>query len=395
MVKSTAPHVLYVSDVFPAPLPGGAVIVYRHLRRLVQEGWRVTVAAPWPTVRPLAANHGFELQALPQKKWWWPPARPEWPFTQRLRARLWTRAVQNDPAWAAGPAPDVILTVLWGHASLTAALLAQAWRVPLAVIVHDLFRETQLPPRLVREGEKIMRTVLPRAARVWPVSKKMSEQLAPLCPPGAVSTLIPVPEQDAAPAGGWTVRFRSAPVIAHAGAFHPHHVGYLAAVARSAARFGGALLVLTPADNPALSQLRATGIAFRHQPLFDTSGEALRFLAAEASALTIMYPLDPAWYRFSPTGFPSRLVDFSRLGLPILIAAPPDNPIVRWAHDYNWPLVLEKEDWTRLDSLVAQLSDEPRWSALSAGMRSIAVEACDPEKIHRQFLAELPRRSAA
>src|SRR5580693_2972824 len=70
MVNSTTLHALYVSDVFPAPASGGAVIIYRHLRRLVQEGWHVTVAAPAPSFRPLPDGHGFELRALPKKKWW-------------------------------------------------------------------------------------------------------------------------------------------------------------------------------------------------------------------------------------------------------------------------------------------------------------------------------------
>jgi hypothetical protein len=389
MVNSTTLHALYVSDVFPAPASGGAVIIYRHLRRLVQEGWHVTVAAPAPSFRPLPDGHGFELRALPKKKWW-PPARPEWPPTQWLRARMWTNAMRSDPTFAEPP-PDVILTVLWGHTSLTAAQLAQAWRVPLAVIVHDLFRETALPPRLVRDGDKLTRIVLRNAARVWTVSDEMLGQLAPLCPSGALRTLTPVPEQNAAPAGGWPVRFLSAPVIAHTGAFHPYHVEYLAAIARSAAKCGGSLLVLTPTDNPSLALLRATGIPFRHQPAFGSSAEALRFLAAEASALTVMYPLDPKFYRCPPTGFPSRLIEFSHLGLPILIAAPPNNPINNWARRHAWPLLLDRTDWTSLDLLVAQLIDATKWYDLSTRMRAIAADACDPEKIHRQFLAELPR----
>jgi hypothetical protein len=390
MVMANAPRLFYVSDVFPAPLSGGAVIIYRHLHRLVQEGWRVTVAAPAPAFQPLPDDHGFELRALP-KKIWWPPARPAWPRTQWLRARLWANAIRRDSTWAE-PSPEVVLTVLWGHASFTAAQLAKAWRAPLAVIVHDLFRETALPPHLANDGDKLMRAVLCGAARVWPVSDEMFDQIRLLCPPGVLRTLAPVAAQNIAPAGGWPARFRAAPVIAHAGALHAHHVDYLAAVARAVAKYGGSLLVLASADNPALEQLRATGAPFRHQPFFATSAEALRFLAAEASALTIMYPLDPKFYRFPPTGFPSRLIEFSHLGLPILIAAPPNNPVNRWARFHAWPLVLDRGDWTALDPLVGDLANAARWSELSTRMRAIAAEACDPEKTHRQFLAEIPRR---
>jgi hypothetical protein len=299
--------------------------------------------------------------------------------------------MRSNPAWT-DPTPDCILTVLWGHASLTALYLARGWKVPLAVWVHDLFREMGLPPREERDGERLMRTVLADASRVWTVSEELGADLAQWSRPDAVRPLAAVPELGAAPPGGWVPRFNPSPVIAHAGAFHPYHVGYLAAVATAAARLGGGLLVLTSDGNPALAQLRATGVPFRHQTSFGSSAEALRFLVREASALTIMYPLDPASYARPPLGFPSRLIEFSQLGLPILLAAPPGNPVIGWARRNGWPLVLEHADWNALDAIVARLSNEGEWTSLSARMLAIAADVCSAEKIHRQFLAELPRR---
>ena len=258
--------------------------------------------------------------------------------------------------------------------------------------MHDLFREMEMPPRQHRDYERLTRTVLRSAARVWTVSQELAEDFAPLCSPGVVRPLTPVPEQGAEPPGGWSPRFRSGPVIAHAGAFHPHHVPYLSAVATAAAHLGGNLIVLTPAENPALALLRATGTPFRHQNAFGSAADALRFLAAEASALTIMYPFEQSPERPRPLGFPSRLIEFSRLGLPILLAAPPDNPLIRWGQRQQWPLLLERPDWGILAALLAQLAHEPTWNELAARMRTIAATVCDPAKIHRQFLDEMPRR---
>jgi glycosyltransferase involved in cell wall biosynthesis len=393
MVAAQKPRLLYISNMVPALPGGGEVMVYRHLHQLAQTGWRVTVSSPAAAMRPLPQGHGFELRPLPAKRFWWPPSSRRFPRTQWLRARLWYRAIRSNPAWT-DPIPDCVLTVLWGHASLTALYLAQAWKAPLAVWVHDLFREMGFPAREERDGEELMRTVLAGADRVWTVSEELGADLAPWSRPGAVRPLAAVPEMGAAPAGGWQPRFRGKPVVAHAGAFHPYHVGYLAAVAAAASRLGGSLLVLTPADNPALAQLRSTGVPFRHQASFGSSAEALRFLAAEASALTIMYPLDSSAYAHPPLGFPSRLIEFSHLGLPILLAAPPGNPVVNWARRNAWPLVLEAADWNALDAIVARLSKEDQWRPLSARMLEIAESACSPERIHRQFLDELPRRPA-
>jgi hypothetical protein len=371
---------------------GGEVMVYRHLHGLVQLGWNVTVAAPAVALRPLPDGHGFNVRPLPSRQWWWPPSTPRWPLTQRWRAHLWSRALRSNPAWA-NPPPDCVLTVLWGQASLTAADLARAWRVPLAVWVHDLLRELDLTPREHRECERLTRTVLQAAARVWAVSQELADFLEPQCRPGAVRLLTPVPEQGVEPAGGWFPRFRPGPVVAHAGAFHPYHVPYLSAVAAATARLDGRLLVVTPAGNPALAQLRATGARFQHQESFGSSAEALRFLAAEASALTIMYPFERSAYRVSPVGFPSRLIEFSHLCLPIILAAPPDNPLIRWGERQQWPLRLTSLDGKALDSLLAQLAHEPTWRQLATRMRGIANSVCNPQQIHRQFLAEMPLAS--
>lgn len=387
------PRLLYLGDFMPGADSGGALVLDRHLRRIAREGWDVTVTVPAVAIKTHPATAPYEIRPLAARRFWWPPVNPRWPCTQRLRASLWARLAVADPHWKTPP--DAILTVLWGYAALAAARAAAAWRAPLAVIVHDLFRESNLPSAQAAAGEHLATEVLAAAERVWLVSDEMLAAVAPQVRRGACSTLPPVPDDAAAPVGGWQPRFRAAPVIAHAGAFHAHHVEYLVAVARAAARHGGSLLVLTPGDNPALAQLRHTGLAFRHQPAFSTGAEALAFLAREASALTVMYPLTPVDEKNPPTGFPSRVLEFSHLGLPMIFAAPPGNPLHRWARRLGWPLVLERADWPALEALVARLAEESDWSALAAQMRSLAVTACHPETIHRQFLAELPRRTAS
>lgn len=366
-------------------------MIYRHLRDLAQHGWRVTVSPPAVSVRPLPPGHGLDILPLPTRKPWWPPASSHWPPSKRFRAYLWYLATRRNRNWN-NPTPNCVLSVLWGYATLTAAHLARYWDVPLAIWVHDLFREMDLPRSQAEDFERLTTMVLRRADRVWTVSEELAADFAPRCRPGVVRALTPIPEQDAAPPGGWQPQFLAAPVIAHAGAFHSYHVPYLVAVARSASRRGGSLLVITPADNPALAQLRDTGVPFRHQPAFDSSANALAFLISAASAMTIMFPFEKSAYRHPPVGFPSRLIEFSRLGLPILLAAPSDNPLIGWGRRHSWSFRLEQPDWSVLDSLIAQLAQRETWQAMSSRMQSIAAAVCNPTKIHRQFRDELPLR---
>lgn len=387
------PRLLYLCDFPPGADSGGALVIDRHLRRLANDGWEITVSVPPAAIKTATIPTPYVLRSLASRRFWWPPVDPRRPWTQRLRASLWARDVLADSHWA--QPPEAVLTVLWGYAALSAARVAKAWRTPLAVIVHDLFREAHLPPNRAAAGERLTTEVLAGAERVWAVSDEMRAALAPLVHRGSITTLPPVPDDSAAPAGGWSPRFLPAPVIAHAGALHAYHVDYLAAIARALEKFRGTLLVLAPADNPALAQLRATGVGFRHQPTFASSAEALAFLSSEASALTVMYPLARSDRPDPPTGFPSRVLELSHLGLPMILAAPPGNPLHTWARRHGWPLVLEQPGWPALDSLMAQLADATQWSLLSAQMRDLAARVCAPETIHRQFLAELPRRSAS
>ena len=58
----------------------------------------------------------------------------------------------------------------------------------------------------------------------------------------------------------------------------------------------------------------------------------------------------------------------------------------------TWTILKTSAAGMFLAALMAQLADEPTWNALAARMRTIAAAVCDPAKIHRQFLDEMPRR---
>jgi hypothetical protein len=197
-----APHLLYLSDMVPGVPGGGEVMVYRHLRGLVQQGWRVTVSAPAVALRPLPLEHGFEIRPLPSRAWWWPPANPRWPLSKRLRAHLWYQSMRPNSAWSKDR-PDCVLSVLWGYSTLTAVKLADYWDIPLAVWVHDLFREMDLPPRQAQDLEKLTTLTLGKADRVWTVSQELAADFTPRCRPGVVRALTSVPEQGVEPAGGF------------------------------------------------------------------------------------------------------------------------------------------------------------------------------------------------
>jgi hypothetical protein len=369
--------ILYVGNVAPGNRGGGSIIIDRHLRHLAALGHEVSVLVPEGSPAP-AEPVPWKQVVLPARQGGWPPFRPTLPFVCRLRSKLILAHLTRRGLARA----DQILTICAGALSWLAADLAQAWRSPLTAIVHDWWDESG------SESDRLCGEYCCRHARnVLTVSSEMSDALAPIAG-GRTEVLPPVSATRTLPFVTWREEFAHRPVIAHVGAFHLHHVPYLAAVADSLTELGGELLVICPAANPALARLRAQTSGLAHHDYFPTHQEALEFVSRRACAFTVTYPNARSSSGKLLTGFPSRFIEFSQLGLPALLAAPTDNPLHSWAVRQRWNCAFPPEDSAALRAALKQLVRQDGWEAFAADTRRAADTVFDPEAT-RQRLADL------
>lgn len=383
MVKRNG-HLLYAGNVAPGSGSGGQIVVDRHLRRLAAEGWKITAIVPSirrPTQGP------WRTIMLPQRRWWWPPFRPASPRITRLRELAWRLEIHRVKVRRA----DAVLTVCPGPMSWLATSLAHSWRSPLLALIHDHWAECG-----TANDAQIASHVCHQASGLLAVSEEMRASLASDFGTAKVSILPPLSAARDLPFATWREDHARAPVLAHVGALHPYHAPFLHRVAHALATVGGRLLVLCPDDNPVLAKLRTDVLGLWHQPFFPTNTEALRFIAANATGLIVMYPFAPGGPHPSPTGFPSRFVEFTQLGLPVLVAAPPGNPLRTWAERNRWPTQFSPEDDMALTRTCCALSQRESWEICARAARSAATGPLDPDRIHAQFaslLAQLIERS--
>jgi len=376
----TARHILYVGQP-PAQGTGSPIVIWRHLRRLAAEGWKVSVVGQRGRSGVACEREGWSVIDLPLRRPWWPPYReghPEW--LRRVRQRLLAReAIRR----LAAP-PDAVLGYLAAHEDFgaeLAAACAAALRRPLTLLIHDDAAAFE-PDALRRSRLRARHARLLAAARVnWFVTPA----LAAACPapPDRRAVLPPLPE-------GWTgplarpAAAEAPPRIYYAGHLWPAQVPLLARLARLLDR-AGARLVVIARPGPALADLTAEAPLEQINP-FAENRDALAHLAAHASAVLVSYAETVAAMPWSATSFPSKLAEFCHLGLPVAVVAPRETAVGAWTEqaglpDFFEPAALEPA----FSAWAASLRDPAVWTARADRSRALAAGEFSPERIHRVF----------
>jgi hypothetical protein len=375
------PTLLYIGEN-PGHGTGTPVIILRHLRRFAAQGWRIIVVAEYSGDYALCHTAGWTVRRLSHRRWWWPPFRPHAPLLRWLRFRLLARQ-----AIGGGPAPDVILSYLAAHAPFSAELathVAQLTGAPLHTLVHDdaaAFpdghgRELELR----REHEAIL-----RAADVcWFASPELAHCFPAVS--ASARVLYPIPEGWPDPAVWHETRTR-VPRIHYAGYLWPQQLPLLARIAQSARQAGGEFVLITR------QTLELQAFCAEHNiaalPSFPTNREALAHLVADSAGLVVSYAETTAMMPWSATSFPSKLIEYCHLGLPIAIIAPPDTAVARWAQRARFPDFFVPSDQAGVRDWVAGLRDARRWQERAAVSLRLARTEFNPERIQAELVAAL------
>ena len=231
--------------------------------------------------------------------------------------------------------PDAVLTVAHGYSWVTAAQLAKDARLPLYLIVHDDWPRIA-SPSMQPAVDRAFAAVYRQAAVRWCTSPFMKEDYQRRY--GVTGrVLLPYRAADAPVFSGIAERLSSpghAPVFAFAGTINS--AGYarlLRSVAERIAPRHGELLIFGPLDGP---QAAAWGLDLPNIRLGGLlkSDELLLRLCAEADVLFVPMSFAPEDHANMRMGFPSKLTDYTAVGLPLLIAGPADCSAVRWANEH-------------------------------------------------------------
>jgi hypothetical protein len=390
------PKILFISDsnVFE-PINGGSICIDRHVTRLLADGWEVDWLIPLKFAE-VARNRHPEARILH------PPERA-WRIFNRLFAtnqsltparirakyclmRLLSRLQRNQY--------DSLLTLLNGDFTLLASEASWRLGVPLSVIVYDE-REVRASVQGCTESlYQETRILFEQASRVWFITPEIRHRYASMgchVEDDKARDLWPIPGAYALQQREHRPSDSARPTYVYAGDIHKGQDAIIRSLAKLLqSRDGNVLMLCPPRRLSFFTEDIEQGL-----PIITaekaTPEKAFHYIADRASVILVCYA--PANEQPMALGsFPSKILEYAFLSLPILIIAPEEAAVYRWAAKRQWPCLLSCGDETGLERVLDVLATQEGWNAAARASREFALSECDPSHIHKQFVGQIPLR---
>ena len=267
------------------------------------------------------------------------------------------------PALLEGFAPEAVLAVAHGHLWVTAAEFAEQHGLPLHLIVHDDWPRVARPPapfsgRIDQQFRRVYRAAASRLC----VSPFMADDYRQRYGVEA-QVLYPSRGQDAETFDGPPDRLQDNDrglVCAFAGTINtPDYCRMLRILAECLEKYGGRLLIFGPMT---VEQARTVGLdrPSIHFCGLLKSNELMNRLRSEVDVLFVPMSFAASDRANMEISFPSKLTDYTAVGLPMLVFGPAYCSAVRWARENRGVAeVVDTDDPVALDGAIRRLSNSP------------------------------------
>lgn len=333
MPEPPLPRLLYVGDVPVESSYHGSALLFRLMQRYPPELLSIIEGNLFSTQIGAARLAGVKYHTLTVGHRRLLNSRFHGWYSRRLFGRA-ARRVAQVRAIAEQHSPDAVLTVAHGYSWVTAARYAAASGLPLHLIVHDEFARASAPT-LAACVEREFAATVEQAASLLCVSPAMVDDYERRY--GVRGTLLlPGRSFEAMTFDQEADRLRSPRdplVFAFAGTINsPGYVRLLRRLADALLRVSAELVIFGPLD---AVQAKADGLSLANVRLggLVTSTELIRRLRADVDVLFVPMSFEAADAANMRLSFPSKLTDYTAVGLPLLICGPPECSAVRWARD--------------------------------------------------------------
>lgn len=377
MNEANLPRLLYLGDVPVESSYHGSALLYRLLQGYPADRLRIVEAnfsksqpdRRLPAVAYRALDVGCARLMHTRFHEWY----SVWLSS---KSTAWARLV---PAVIDDFRPDAVLTVAHGYLWITAAEFARCNQLPLHLIVHDDWPRVACVPKPFRAWlDRQFGRVYRAASSRFCVSPFMAREY---CRRYGVEgqVLFPARACDvkafAAPPQRLRDRGRGT-VFAFAGTINtPDYYRLLRLLAECLEPLGGRVLIFGPltADEAISVGLNKSNVEVCG---LLKSSELIERLRADVDVLFVPMSFAVADRPNMEVSFPSKLVDYTAVGLPLLIMGPPYCSAVRWARENPGVAEIVDTDETEvLNTAVQRLAADTQHrmnlaaAALSGGIR--------------------------
>jgi glycosyltransferase involved in cell wall biosynthesis len=374
-------NVILISSVRPEPTSAGQITLYRHLvgqpginlKTYGSEPQRLTFSA---AIRRLIGRLGrTRFHRLGEDFWVLWGARWLDPFLPRTIAQ---------------GGPTVVLTVAHGDACMAALRFAERHKLPLVTLFHDWWPDIpSLHAPFRRQLERNFKLLYKRSSVAFCVCDGMRTALGN---DGTSFLLFPIPKLPQPTAVFAAGRKESAP---------PFKIFCFGNLVDYGSLLAGALLEL---KGDATMRLEVSGANPGWPPAFqqETRMQGLwkEFLPrnefdrwlGEADAFLVPMAFAKSLRRRMETSFPSKLIEASQWGKPLVIWGPDYCSAVKWARAENGALSVTDPNPAALRKALENLSQSPEdQQRLSHAAVRAARSEFHPATIHAQFIDILCR----
>lgn len=364
------PRLLYLADVPVETSYHGSALLYRLLENYPKDKLVIVEAGPYISMsQRRISNIVYRAAPLPVARlnrtqfWaWYHAAQLRLAKSRALRFIAFAREIQA----------EAILTVTHGISWITAAEVARRLDIPLHLICHDEWARTGF---MQDWKDKAFVEHYRRASSRLCVSPFMSEEYERrygargevLYPSRARDAVI----FDAPPAR--LARYIGPLTCVFAGTINsPGAVAALRSLAACLEPSGGRLVIFGPlsASVARLSGLVATNIELGG---LLTSAELIKRLREMADVLYVPMSFEETDRNNMQIGFPSKLTDYTAIGVPLMIHGPAYCSAVCWALENRGVAEVVTADSTAaIGDAISRLAAEPTYR-LDLGRRALEV----------------------
>jgi hypothetical protein len=289
--------------------------------------------------------------------------------------------------------PDAILTVAHGPTWPAAADAARHLGVPLHLIVHDDFiAMTGLPSNMIPRVESVFADIYRGAASRLCVSPYMAEQYQKqFNVPGTV--IYPCRAQGAAVFDSPPDRLSESGrplTYAYAGSLSSaDYVKSLVVLAQELGNRGNRLLIFS---NLSADDGAKMGLAGQHVEIgpFIPFQDLIQQLRQRADVLFVPMSFQPGDRPNMELSFPSKLTDYTLIGLPLLIRGPAYCSAVKWARENpGSAVIVDDQSVESVAAGVEQFVDPVRRVELAKNAMRVGQTYFSHETVSSKFIAAM------
>ena len=328
------PNIIYIGDVPIESSYHGSALLYRLLQKYPQEKICIVEAGfeasqperKLPGVTYVYVQHpGGRLLRTRFNRW----VASFFSLFARFRVRRVQQSIGNFM-------PEAVLTVAHGYSWVTAAVYAFRHNLPLYLIVHDDWPNLALIPKLYKPFlDRSFRKVYTQAKARFCISPSMVE--AYIHRYGIKGTVLYPSRSANAPCfdspSERLAEKKEILSIAFAGTINSAgDINMLKSLAICLKSCNGRLLLFGPLDKQNAIELGLNDSNIEVRGMI-ASNDLIKLLRDEVDALYVPLSFEAQGSTVALLSFPSKLADYTSIGLPLLVHGPDNCSAVRWVRE--------------------------------------------------------------